>query len=74
MHKSNHFLLSLTLKKGVLGFIFLFSVSILSAQTQMNTSEASSLKTLVKKQAAITKTVTSDVVQFKHLDFLSNDI
>ena len=74
MHKSNHFLLSLILKKGVLGFIFLFSVSILSAQTQMNTSEASSLKTLVKKQAAITKTVTSDFVQYKHLDFLSNDI
>lgn len=40
----------------------------------MNATEAALLKALVKKQAATTQTVTSDFVQYKHLDFLSNDI
>lgn len=40
----------------------------------MSTEEAYSLQELVKQKALQTKTITSDFVQYKHLDFLSNDI
>ncbi|MBP0905259.1 outer membrane lipoprotein carrier protein LolA [Mariniflexile gromovii] len=40
----------------------------------MTDSEASHLKNQVKKLATSTKTITSDFVQYKHLDFLDNDI
>ncbi|TYB78594.1 LolA family protein [Bizionia myxarmorum] len=40
----------------------------------MSTDEANALKNLVKQQAKTTKTITSDFVQYKHMDFLSNDI
>jgi outer membrane lipoprotein-sorting protein len=51
----------------------LITISIQS-QTNMSTSEAQALKTLVKEQALTTKTIYSDFTQYKHLDFLSNDI
>jgi outer membrane lipoprotein-sorting protein len=40
----------------------------------MNTSEADALKVKVRAQAEATETILSDFVQYKHLDFLSNDI
>ncbi|HLV37847.1 outer membrane lipoprotein carrier protein LolA [Xanthomarina sp.] len=40
----------------------------------MSVTEAESLKTLVKQQALTTKTISSNFTQYKHLDFLSNDI
>ncbi|WP_338734181.1 outer membrane lipoprotein carrier protein LolA [Mangrovimonas cancribranchiae] len=40
----------------------------------MTTTEAENLKALVKSQAKTTKTIVSDFTQYKHLDFLSNDI
>ena len=40
----------------------------------MSSAEASILKETVKALSNQTKTITSDFVQFKHLDFLSNDI
>lgn len=56
-------------------YMLLFLVSINSfSQTKMNTEEANTLKTLVKKRAATTKTILSDFTQSKHLDFLDNDI
>jgi outer membrane lipoprotein-sorting protein len=48
--------------------------SLLNAQEKMNTIEANSLKMKVKEQANSTKTISSDFTQYKHLDFLSNDI
>lgn len=53
-------------------FLF-FSVTVV-AQTKMSATEAESLQSKVKSLAKITKTITSDFVQYKHLDFLSNDI
>ena len=44
------------------------------AQTQMSATEASSLKAKVKALAFSTETISSDFVQYKHLDFLDNDI
>lgn len=44
------------------------------AQTPMSDAEATALKAKVKALAATTKSITSDFTQYKHLDFLSNDI
>lgn len=57
-------------------FVFLlFFISVAGqAQTKMSTPEAEALKTLVKQQALTTKTISSNFIQYKHLDFLSNDI
>jgi len=49
-------------------------VSAIHAQTKMTNVEASLLKEKVKSQAEKTNTISSDFVQYKHLDFLSNDI
>jgi outer membrane lipoprotein-sorting protein len=46
----------------------------LSAQSRMTPAEADALKTSVKQQADTVKTITSDFTQYKHLDFLSDDI
>ncbi|WP_106792061.1 outer membrane lipoprotein carrier protein LolA [Aquimarina sp. Aq78] len=55
-------------------YLILFIATTLSAQTKMSTIEADALKTKVKALAATTKTISSDFTQYKHLDFLSNDI
>ncbi|MBO0591063.1 outer membrane lipoprotein carrier protein LolA [Cellulophaga sp. E16_2] len=55
-------------------YILLFIAIGVNAQTKMSSSEAVVLKTKVKAQATITKTLLSDFTQYKHLDFLSNDI
>ncbi|MCX7548907.1 outer membrane lipoprotein carrier protein LolA [Xanthomarina sp. F1114] len=53
--------------------VFFISVAV-QAQTKMSAPEAEALKTLVKQQALTTKTISSNFTQYKHLDFLSNDI
>ena len=44
------------------------------SQSLMNDSEASDLISKVKSLAQSTQTISSDFVQYKHLDFLDNDI
>jgi len=53
---------------------FLLVMGTLSAQTKMTNSEITSFKEKVKATASKTKTIESDFTQFKHLDFLENDI
>ena len=55
-------------------YILFFIVSTVHSQQKMTTVEANVLKEKVKIQAAQTETITSDFVQYKHLDFLANDI
>lgn len=55
-------------------FLLFFVVFAFQGQTKMTVSEASALKETVKQQAAVTQTITSDFTQYKHLDFLTNDI
>jgi len=55
-------------------YILFFTILSLNAQTKMNTSEANVLKATVKALSDETETITADFVQYKHLDFLSNDI
>jgi len=55
-------------------YILFFAVFAVQAQTPMNSTEAMTLKSKVKALATATKTISSDFVQYKHLDFLDNDI
>ncbi|KJD32118.1 cell envelope biogenesis protein LolA [Tamlana nanhaiensis] len=53
---------------------FLLVATWASAQQKMTNTEAETLKALVKTRASQKKTIVSDFTQYKHLDFLSNDI
>ncbi|WP_103863424.1 outer membrane lipoprotein carrier protein LolA [Aquimarina sp. I32.4] len=55
-------------------FLFLFITTTLAAQTKMSTIEANALKEKVKTYASTINTISSDFTQYKHLDFLANDI
>lgn len=59
--------------RNILYILFLIATTVHS-QEKMTTVEASALKEKVKTQAALTETITSDFIQYKHLNFLSNDI
>lgn len=64
-----------TLKIGIsLILLLLFGIHTALSQVPMTTSEADALKEKVKALSRTTKTISSDFVQYKHLDFLSNDI
>lgn len=53
---------------------FLMFLGLLHAQTKMTHQETIELKKKVKSHSELTKTIVSDFTQYKHLDFLSNDI
>lgn len=55
-------------------YLLFFTATSLVAQTKMDESDALALRAKVKSLAKTTTTITSDFVQYKHLDFLSNDI
>ncbi|VAW12972.1 FIG027190: Putative transmembrane protein [hydrothermal vent metagenome] len=54
--------------------IFFLGIALNGQTRSMNEIEAKELKALVKTQADAAQTISSDFVQLKHLDFLSNDI
>ncbi|WP_273565339.1 LolA family protein [Maribacter halichondriae] len=76
MGKLKQHFIFISAKAGIFySFILLFfGAMTLSAQTKMTSAEAEHLKTKVKEQAETTNTITSNFTQYKHLDFLSNDI
>ncbi len=55
-------------------YIILATVSVHAQQTQMSQAEIENFKSRVKTTAKNTKTILSDFTQYKHLEFLSNDI
>ena len=55
-------------------YILFLNVLATSAQTKMSATEANTLKNTVKALSEKTETITSDFIQYKHLDFLSNNI
>lgn len=55
-------------------FLMIASMGVQAQETAMNTSEITTFKTQIKEVSKSTKTITSDFVQYKHLDFLTNDI
>jgi outer membrane lipoprotein carrier protein len=60
--------------RNILLCLLFFSVLTTQAQIKMTDLEASNLKSQVKTLANSIKTISSDFVQYKHLDFLENDI
>src|SRR5690606_9575438 len=62
--------------RNILFFILLlWHVSpILGQETSMGNGEITGFKELVNETSRSTQTIQSDFVQYKHLDFLSNDI
>lgn len=55
-------------------YIFFFMLVSANAQTSMSADESTILKNKVKAHATTINTLSSDFTQYKHLDFLSNDI
>lgn len=55
-------------------YILFFMVLTSNAQTKMSSTEAAALKATVKALSDQTETITADFVQYKHLDFLSDNI
>lgn len=64
------------MKSRVIAFFFLIFVSnIMVAQEQkMSAAEITSFKTEVEKESKSIKTIKTDFIQYKHMDFLSKDI
>ncbi|WP_298474474.1 outer membrane lipoprotein carrier protein LolA [uncultured Maribacter sp.] len=54
--------------------LFFIAFGGINAQTKMSAQEAEILKNKVKARADETQSISSDFTQYKHLDFLSNDI
>ncbi len=55
-------------------FFILIGTSIQAQETAMNASENASFKEKVIASAKNTKTIKTDFVQYKHLDFLADDV
>lgn len=55
-------------------YLLFFMVLATQAQTKMSDTEANDLRAKVKTHSTSTQTISSDFVQYKHLDFLDNDI
>lgn len=55
-------------------YLLLFVSAVFQAQNTLQPGEADALKTKVKAKAKTTTTISSSFTQYKHLDFLTNDI
>lgn len=55
-------------------YLLWFMMSAVNAQSEMSTAEAQALEAKVKVTADATQTITSNFRQYKHMDFLTNDI
>ena len=62
------------MKNSVYFFMLLLISLTASAQEKMTAAEITAFKSSVNASAASTKTLTTDFVQYKHMDFLSKDI
>lgn len=54
--------------------LFIVTLSLKAQEQKMNAAEVTAFKNAVNATAKNTKTLTTDFVQYKHMDFLSNDI
>lgn len=62
------------MKIKILCFFLMLNAALVSAQEKMSTAEITAFKNSVNATAKSTKTLTTDFVQYKHMDFLSKDI
>ncbi len=66
--------LKLKLMFKVIFTVLFFVATVIHAQTAMTIQEIADFKNNVKSVAEKTKTISSDFDQYKHMEFLSNDI
>ena len=63
------------IKTAIIALILCFcNLSLLAQEQKMTETEIVSFKKTVKEVATKIKTLSTDFVQYKHLDFLSKDI
>ncbi|GHC42375.1 outer membrane lipoprotein carrier protein LolA [Ulvibacter litoralis] len=62
------------MRKYLFILVLVCSSVLFGQEVTMNASEIIAFKKQVQTTASATKTITSDFVQYKHLDFLDNDI
>lgn len=62
------------MRKYCLLLLFIIGGSIQAQETAMNSAETTAFKEKVISEAKNTKTIKSDFVQYKHLDFLADDV
>lgn len=62
------------MRNYMLFLLIIASFGVKSQETEMSSSEINFFKAQIKEVTENTKTITSDFVQFKHLDFLTSDI
>jgi len=60
--------------KYILFLLVIASIGIQAQEIEMSSLEINTFKTQIKEVSENTKTITSDFMQLKHLDFLTNDI
>ncbi len=57
-----------------LGLLLIMSLSIFAQEQKMSASEISVFKAIIEKETKNIKSLKTDFIQYKHLDFLSKDI
>jgi len=63
------------MKRSVfLGLLLIMSLSIFAQEQKMSASEISVFKATIEKETKNIKSLKTDFIQYKHLDFLSKDI
>ena len=60
--------------KFFLVVFFMMSLSILAQEQKMSTSEIATFKATVEKETKNIKSLKTDFIQYKHMDFLAKDI
>jgi len=63
------------MKRNVfLVFLFMMSLTLFAQEQKMSASEIAAFKATVEKETKTIKSLKTDFIQYKHLDFLSKDI
>lgn len=63
------------MKRNVfLVFLFMMSLTLFAQEQKMSASEIAAFKAAVEKETKTIKSLKTDFIQYKHLDFLSKDI
>jgi len=60
--------------KFFLVLLFISSMSVFSQEQKMSTAEINTFKSTVEKETKTIKSLKTDFVQYKHMDFLAKDI
>jgi outer membrane lipoprotein carrier protein len=62
------------INKNIFFLLLLFTTSFFAQEQKMTTAEITKFKNTVEKESKTIKSLKTDFIQYKHLDFLSKDI